>query len=88
MKSFFLFGILITFCFSVSHAEEFNIDSHDCKKDWIYACIGSKQDKYRNWKPSPPQGTIQEIGETICRSRGFDECQIVVVDSSEDAAEE
>ena len=41
---------------------------HDCKREWIQACVGSDQDKYRDWKP-PPMHTIEQQIEIMKRSR-------------------
>ena len=41
---------------------------HDCKREWIQACVGSDQDKYRDWKP-PKMYTIEQQIEIMKRSR-------------------
>ena len=39
---------------------------HDCKREWVQACVGSDQDKYRNWKP-PVMHTLAEQVEIMKR---------------------
>ena len=45
-----------------------DLPEHDCKKEWVQACVGSKQDKYRNWKP-PVMHTPQEQAEIMKRGK-------------------
>ena len=40
----------------------------DCKREWVQACVGSDQDKYRDWKP-PPMHTIEQQIEIMKRSK-------------------
>lgn len=40
----------------------------DCKREWIQACVGSDQDKYRDWKP-PKIYTIEQQIEIMKNNR-------------------
>ena len=40
----------------------------DCKKEWVQACVGSDQDKYRNWKP-PKMHTLKEQAEIMRKGK-------------------
>lgn len=41
---------------------------HDCKREWIQACVGSNQDKYRDWKP-PKMYTVEQQIEIMKKNR-------------------
>ena len=41
---------------------------HDCKKEWVQACVGSDQDKYRDWKP-PKMYTVEQQIEIMKNNR-------------------
>jgi hypothetical protein len=52
---------------------------HDCSKEWIQACVGSDQDKYRDWKPptmysAAQMQEIMENGSHICEYSKTGDC--------------
>lgn len=43
---------------------------HDCKREWIQACVRSDQDPYRDWYPPKMYDAVQQA-EIMKRSRHF-----------------
>lgn len=79
-KIYVLYFVLLTACTTTTSMQQREVmgpwpnklyPGHNCAKVWIQACVGSSQDKYREWKPPrmytpKEQVAIMRKGKHIC----------------------